>query len=126
MEINYPKTLVIQDSKGDTTFYFAEFDIEEDKWEYIIVAEKYPSRKIFEHIEAKPYADRIKYGWIRVWVAALNAIEGFMDNMTGNAIRFKSESEADKALTEKILPHLMKLLKTLEKSLDLRIEIVGL
>lgn len=104
MEINYPKTLVIQNSKGDATFYFAEFDIEEDKAEYIIVAEKYPSRKIFEHIEAKPYADRIKYGWIRLWVAALNAIEGFMDNMTGNEIRFKSESEADKALTEKILP----------------------
>ena len=66
------------------------------------------------------------FDWIRVWVAALNAIEGFMDNMTGNAIRFKSESEADKALTEKILPHLIKLLKPLEKSLDLRIEIVGL
>ena len=30
MEINYPKTLVIQNSKGDATFYFAEFDIEED------------------------------------------------------------------------------------------------
>ena len=126
MEINYSKTLVIQNSKGDTTFYFAEFDIEEDKAEYIIVAEKYPSRKIFEHIEAKPYADRIKYGWVRVWVAALNAIEGFMDNMTGNEFRFKSESEADKALTEKILPHIIKLLKPLEKSLDLRIEIVGL
>lgn len=40
MEINYPKTLVIQNSKGDATFYFAEFDIEEDMAEYIIVAEK--------------------------------------------------------------------------------------
>lgn len=126
MGINYPKTLLIQNSKGNATFYSAEFDIEEDKAEYVIVAEKFPSREIFEHIEAMPYADKIKYGWIRVWVAALNAIEGFMDNMTGNEIRFKSESEADKALTEKILPHLEKLLKPLEKSLDLKIEIVGL
>ena len=38
--------------------------------------------------------------------------------MTGNEIRFKSESETDKALTEKILPHLIKLLKPLEKLLD--------
>ena len=125
MEINYPKILLILNSKGNAIFYSADFDIEEDKAEYVIMAEKHPSRKIFEHIEAKPYADRIKYGWIRVWVAALNAIEGFMNNMTGSAIRFKTESEADKALKEKILPHLMKLLKPLENLMDLKIEIVG-